>query len=108
MLVRSWTRSSVIPLLKAYRRKLTRFSVGVASPATIAASVGRSGPSHRSFFPPPSPKCPVSVPRSAFWKLSLNVRPMAIVSPTDFIWIVSVSSASGNFSNVQRGTLVTT
>ena len=32
--------------------------------------------------------------------LSLNVRPIAIASPTLFICVVSVSSASGNFSNV--------
>ena len=38
---------------------------------------------------------------------SLNVRPMAIASPTDFIWVIRVRSASGNFSKVQRGTLTT-
>ena len=41
-------------------------------------------------------------------KASLNVRPMAITSPTDFIWVVSVTSALGNFSNAQRGTFTTT
>jgi hypothetical protein len=46
--------------------------------------------------------------RIAFWRLSLNVRPIDIASPTDFMLVVSVSSASGNFSNVHRGILVTT
>ncbi len=32
---------------------------------------------------------------------------MAIVSPTDFIETVSVSSAPGNFSKVKRGSLTT-
>ncbi len=31
-----------------------------------------------------------------------------IASPTDFICVVSVSSASGNFSNTQRGIFTTT
>ena len=74
----------------------------------MAASSGRSGVSQRSFLPPPKPKRPVSSPRSAFWKDSRNVRPMAIVSPTDFICTPSTSSASGNFSNVHRGIFVTT
>jgi hypothetical protein len=38
----------------------------------------------------------------------LKVRPIAIASPTDFMDEVSVGSAPGNFSNVKRGTLVTT
>ena len=41
-------------------------------------------------------------------KASLKVRPIAITSPTDFICVVSVRSARGNFSNAQRGTLTTT
>jgi hypothetical protein len=40
----------------------------------------------------------------ASWK----VRPIAIASPTDFIEVVSVGSAPGNFSNAKRGILVTT
>ncbi len=39
---------------------------------------------------------------------SLNVRPMAIASPTDFICVVSVASAWRNFSKSKRGILVTT
>ena len=67
-----------------------------------------SGVPQRSARSQPRPKRPVSRPRSAFCSDSLNVRPMAIVSPTDFICVVSVGSASGNFSKAQRGTLVTT
>jgi hypothetical protein len=36
-----------------------------------------------------------------------NVRPIAITSPTDFIWVVSSSSIPGNFSNAKRGHLTT-
>jgi hypothetical protein len=38
----------------------------------------------------------------------LKVRPIAITSPTAFIWVVSVGSAAGNFSNAKRGTFTTT
>ena len=54
------------------------------------------------------PSMPVSRPRSAFWKLSWKVRPMAITSPTDFICVVRRESAAGNFSNAKRGIFVTT
>ena len=54
-----------------------------------------------------SPPEPSSSERKAFMKASLNVRPIAIASPTDFICVVSVRSARGNFSNAQRGTLTT-
>ena len=46
--------------------------------------------------------------RSAFCRASVKLRPMAIASPTDFMWVVSVGSAPGNFSNAKRGTLTTT
>ncbi len=85
-----------------------RSADGVASRAMISSSVGCFGVPHRSPRSHPSPKRPVSSPRSAFCSDSLNVRPIAIVSPTDFICVVSVASASGNFSNAQRGILVTT
>ena len=38
----------------------------------------------------------------------LNVRPMAITSPTLFICVPSTGSAPGNFSNCQRGIFTTT
>ena len=54
------------------------------------------------------PVRPVSSERSAFCKLSWKVRPMAMASPTDFIEVVSVCDAPGNFSKAKRGILVTT
>ena len=54
------------------------------------------------------PVSPVSIDRSAFCTLSEKVRPIAMASPTDFIAVVNVSSAPGNFSNVKRGIFVTT
>ena len=46
--------------------------------------------------------------RIAFANDSRKVRPIAIASPTDFMCVVSSPSAPGNFSNANRGTLVTT
>jgi hypothetical protein len=76
----------------------------------------RSGPaspiswmiSSRSVQRSDRPSIPVSRPRSAFWKLSWKVRPIAITSPTDFICVVRCGSAAGNFSNAKRGIFVTT
>ena len=44
----------------------------------------------------------------AFRNASVNVRPIPIASPTDFIWVPSVASAPGNFSKAKRGNLTTT
>ena len=46
--------------------------------------------------------------RSAFCSASVKLRPIAIASPTDFMCVVSVGSADGNFSNANRGTFTTT
>jgi hypothetical protein len=46
--------------------------------------------------------------RSAFCSASVKLRPIAIASPTDFMCVVSVGSAAGNFSNANLGTLTTT
>ncbi|MCY1450112.1 hypothetical protein D9M71_668940 [compost metagenome] len=54
------------------------------------------------------PATPTSSPRRAFCTDSWKVRPMAITSPTDFIWVVRRASALGNFSKAKRGILVTT
>ena len=51
---------------------------------------------------------PISSERKAFMNASLNVRPIAMTSPTDFICVVRVRSACGNFSNAHRGTFTTT
>ena len=45
----------------------------------------------------------MAFPRDS-WKLPAN----AMASPMDFIDVVSVGSAPGNFSKAKRGTLVTT
>ena len=65
-------------------------------------------------FPKPSistssrPVSPLSSERSAFCNDSEKLRPIAMHSPTDFIEVVSVCSAPGNFSKAKRGILVTT
>ncbi len=82
-----------------------RSGVGVPMAALMAL---RSSP-----WPKPSisissrPSSPVSSERSAFCRLSWKVRPMAMLSPTDFIEVVSVGSEPGNFSKAKRGILVT-
>ena len=42
-----------------------------------------------------------------FWSASLNVRPIAIASPIDCIFVPSCGG-TGNFSNANRGTFTTT
>ena len=84
----------------------TLVSVLVAVPA--AAAPARTWRSQRSLLSRPKPKRFTSMLRITFWNASLKVRPMAMASPTDFICVVSVSSASGNFSKVQRGIFTTT
>ena len=54
------------------------------------------------------PLRPSSSDRTPFMNASLKVRPIAIASPTDFICVVSVRSACGNFSKFHRGILTTT
>jgi hypothetical protein len=41
-------------------------------------------------------------------KLSVNVRPIAMTSPTECILLVSLGERPGNFSKAKRGILVTT
>jgi hypothetical protein len=83
-----------------------RFGVGVPNAARIAfLSSPRPNP---SISISSSPVRPVSSPRKAFCRLSWKVRPIAMTSPTDFIEVVSVVEAPGNFSKAKRGTLVTT
>jgi hypothetical protein len=54
------------------------------------------------------PDQPFSSERRVLLSASLNVRPMPMASPTDFICEVSRWSLPGNFSKSQRGTLTTT
>ena len=56
----------------------------------------------------PKPARPTSSERKPFCSDSLKVRPMAMVSPTERIWVSSASGVLGNFSKVKRGILVTT
>ena len=93
----------VLPLAeRMIRRRLV--SIGIASRFRSAAS------SSSSMFEDANsrPLRPSSSDRTPFMKASLNVRPMAIASPTDFICVVSVRSACGNFSKFHRGILTTT
>ena len=69
-------------------------------PASLSSPVASDGKSR--------PLRPSSSERIPLRNASLNVRPIAIASPTDFICVVRVRSACGNFSNVQRGILTTT
>ena len=46
--------------------------------------------------------------RIALRNASVNVRPIPIASPTDFIWVPRRVSQPGNFSNAKRGNLTTT
>lgn len=50
----------------------------------------------------------VSSERSTLPSASEKLRPMDIASPTDFMVVVSVGSAPGNFSNAKRGAFTTT
>ena len=68
----------------------------------------RSRTTARSGCTPSSPEKPCSRLWNAFWSDSVNVRPMAITSPTAFICVVSSSSTPSNLSKFQRGILVTT
>ena len=80
-----------------------RSGLGRATAFSSSASVNRPSNSAR----PASPARPISSDRNAFCSACLNVRPMAIVSPTDFICVVSVSSDPWNFSNAKRGAFTT-
>lgn len=92
--------------------------LGVA-PALIACCMVRSRPScglrqaSRSSSRSPGSPAQVnddpffSIDRSAFCSASGKERPIAIASPTDFMWVVSVWSAPANFSNANLGTLTT-
>ena len=85
-----------------------RSGVGVRTATIALSSVSSSRRSSAGVAPAAHPERSASNPRSPFWKASLNVRPMAITSPTDFIWVVSVGSAVGNFSKAKRGIFTTT
>ncbi len=101
MRVRSAICSTDSPARNARRRWKRRSQVGSASFSKSSASESSVPPSSR-------PSRPISSERIALPSASAKVRPIAIASPTDFIWIVRRGSASGNFSKVQRGIFTTT
>ena len=100
--VASWSCSMVQPRPSA-RRHPTSGGFGTASrfrnPASSSSSSTSAGANSRLLRPSSSDR---------FMNASLNVRPIAITSPTDFICVVSVRSACGNFSKFHRGILTTT
>ncbi len=76
-------------------------------------SVGRTDSASSSALSPTGPvkaNCEpfFSSERRAFWRASVKFRPMAMASPTDFMVVVRVASAEGNFSKAKRGALTTT
>jgi hypothetical protein len=81
---------------------------GVAIEARVTSSSSGTSSSTPSPASQLSPARPCSRLRSAFWSDSGKVRPMAMASPTDCIDVPSTPGLPGNFSNAQRGTLVTT
>ena len=101
----AWISASVRPACMACRRWKTRSGLGRASEARRPS---RSRVGWSNLPPQPKPQAPTSRERSAFWKDSLKVRPMAMASPTDFMAEVRVLSAPTNFSKAKRGIFVTT
>ncbi len=106
MALTSCTRAVGTPRRRAASTWNRRSGVGTAQRRT-SSSVSRASQacSPGSAL---SPYRPVSNDRMAFWSDSVNVRPIAMASPTDCIWVPRTPGASGNFSNAHRGTLVTT
>lgn len=76
-------------------------------------SVGRTASASSSALSPGSPvkaNCEpfFSRERRAFCSASVKLRPIAMASPTDFMVVVRVESADGNFSKAKRGAFTTT
>ena len=107
--VASKTCSAVAPARIASMTSLSRPSCGVlvlSSSAAISSWCSRSRPLGSGVKSKTAAL--LSSERSAFWSASVKLRPIAIASPTDFMCVVSVGSAPGNFSNAKRGTFTTT
>ena len=73
----------------------------------VPQSRSRAAASPGGFFQPNGPWL-LSSERCAFCRASAKFRPMAMASPTLFMWVVRAGSAPGNFSNANLGTLTTT
>ncbi len=105
----AWATSSTeTPARRARLIWKTRSGVGVRSATRRSSGLSLVSRSSARDAPVTQPGRPISSARSPFWNASLNVRPMAIASPTDFICVVRRKSAVGNFSNANRGTFTTT
>ena len=103
MLVSAKTSSSLMPWSRACQTASIRSGLGVRREYRRSSIEGVAAP--RGAL---NPDRPVSSDRRAFWKLSVKVRPIAMASPTLFIWVVSTGLVPGNFSNANRGIFVTT
>ncbi len=99
--VASKTSSGVAPARMACMTVLMRPSVGTLA-VSRSAALSPGSPVKANWLPF------FSSERSAFWSASVKLRPIAMASPTDFMVVVRVASASGNFSKAKRGTLTTT
>ncbi len=100
MLVAAYSSSIVAPALIACCIVRSRPSCGVRE-ASRSASLSPGSPAQLKddpFF---------SSDLRAFWRASGKDLPMAMASPTDFMWVVRVWSAPANFSKAKRGTLTT-
>ena len=95
--MRSLIASISTPRRNASSTRSKRSARGVSSRASSSSVSAGSSASASS-----------SRERIAFANDSRKVRPIDIASPTDFMCVVSVPSAPGNFSNAKRGILVTT
>ena len=100
--------STVQPRCSARKSAHIRWSVGTTSFLRRAVSSSSGSRPVSGLVGNSVPRLPCSSDRTALRKASLKVRPIAIASPTDFIWVVSVLSACGNFSKFQRGNFTTT
>ena len=96
MSVRAWISSTGCP-----RRNASSTWSKRSAPATWSASSSASVPAGECGCESSSRDL------SALANACLNVRPIAIASPTDFMWVVSPASAPGNFSNANRGHFTT-
>ena len=91
------------PLRIAVGNANKRFGVGVTKSFSSSESV-----KFRLSLPSrPNPKRFTSKDRQAFWNASLNVRPIDITSPTDFIDTPKWGLDAGNLSKLKRGILTT-
>ena len=102
----SWIVSTVTSRRSSSPIWKIRSGVATAIAASRSSVLRRtSSPSAGSAL---SPRRPCSSERRAFCRLSGNVRPMAMASPTDCICVPRMPVVPGSFSNAQRGIFVTT